>query len=429
MNEKDVPTGRWARLSRVARVGARSGLAMLGNGAGTAAAEQALELLGSLRGLAAKVGQMASYVDGIVPEEQREAYERVLSGLQRATASSPFSKVCELIERDLGASVAELFAELDPEPMASASIGQVHRARLHDGSEVAVKVQHPGIEAAIETDLSSAGMLVGIVARVAPSGMNTREIHDEVAQHFREELDYRLEAERQRAFAQFHAGDVQIHVPRVFESHSSRRVLTSELVRGSDFAAILQLTAAERREYARVLWRFVFKTMLVEGLFNADPHPGNYLFHPQGRVTFLDFGCVQRLDPGMLTAARIMHAAAIRGDEAEFKRAAAEGCRTRPGPYEADLLEYLWRCYAPVRSAEFHLTREYVAEIVRSTQDMKRHMLSRASNVTPVPRGVVLTNRLQFGFYSVLARLDVDVDYAEVDREILRAVASRSRAS
>src|SRR5262245_55379330 len=100
--ERDLPTGRWARLSRVARVGARSGLAMVGGGDGSAAAEQALELLGNLRGLAAKVGQMASYVDGMVPEEQREAYERVLSGLQRATPNSPFPSVRELIERELG---------------------------------------------------------------------------------------------------------------------------------------------------------------------------------------------------------------------------------------------------------------------------------------------------------------------------------------
>jgi predicted unusual protein kinase regulating ubiquinone biosynthesis (AarF/ABC1/UbiB family) len=403
----------------VARVGARSGLALIGGGDGSAAAEQALELLGNLRGLAAKIGQMASYVDGIVPEEQREAYERVLSGLQRATPSSPFPKVRAVIERELGASLEQMFAEFDAVPMASASIGQVHRARLPDGSEVAVKVQHPGIEAAIETDLSSAGTLVGFVSRVVPSGMNAREIHDEVARHFREELDYRLEAERQALFARFHAGDAQIHVPRVIESHSSRRVMTSELVRGLSFDAACQLPETQRRVFAEVLWRFVFKAMLVEGLFNADPHPGNYLFHEDGRITFLDFGCVQQLDPGMLIAARTMHAAAMGGDGDRFRRAAAQGCRTRPGPYETDLLDYLWHCYEPLRSAPFHLTRDYVVGVVRATQHMKRHMLSKNSNVTPVPSGVVLANRLQFGFYSVLARLDVSVDYAAVDRAVL----------
>jgi predicted unusual protein kinase regulating ubiquinone biosynthesis (AarF/ABC1/UbiB family) len=284
---------------------------MLGGVDGTAAAEQALDLLGNLRGLAAKVGQMASYVDGIVPDEQRETYERVLSGLQRATPSSPFSKVRAVIESELGQPLDHAFAEFDEAPMASASIGQVHRARLHDGNEVAVKVQHPGIEAAIETDLSSAGTMVSFVSRMVPSALNARDVHVEIAQAFREELDYRLEVQRQTTFARFFANDPQIHVPRVFESHSSRRVMTSELVRGLHFDAVTAFPEAQRRAYASVLWRFVFQAILVEGLFNADPHPGNYLFHEDGRITFLDFGCVQRLEPVMLGSARIMHAAAI----------------------------------------------------------------------------------------------------------------------
>jgi predicted unusual protein kinase regulating ubiquinone biosynthesis (AarF/ABC1/UbiB family) len=420
--ERDVPVGRWARLSRAARVGARSGLALIGGSDGSAAAEQALELLGNLRGLAAKAGQMASYIDGIVPEEQREAYERILSGLQRATPSSPFPKVRSVIESELGSSLEQAFAEFDEAPLASASIGQVHRARLHDGAEVAVKVQHPGIEAAIETDLSSAGTLVSFVSRMVPSALNVRDIHVELAQKFRDELDYRLEAERQTWFARFFAGDPQIRVPAIIASHSARRVMTSELVRGFDFETATQRTAAEREHFARVLWRFVFTSMLIEGAFNADPHPGNYLFHEDGRITFLDFGCVQQLDPLMLIAARAMHASAIVGDSEGFRRAAAKGCRTRPGPYETDLLDYLWYCYEPLLSTPYHLQRGYVADVVRSTQRMKRHMFSKDSNLTPVPSDVVLANRLQFGFYSVLARLDVAVDYVGIDREILAAL-------
>jgi hypothetical protein len=313
----------------------------------------------------------------------------------------------------------QLFAELEPEPFASASIGQVHRARLHDGTEVAVKVQHPGIEKAVEVDLSSAGSMIGFASRLVPSALNVREIHAEIAQSFRDELDYRLEAERQTTFASFFEGEPQIHVPAVHASHSSRRVLTSELVRGLSFEEVTQLPEERRRHYAEVLWRFVFKAILGEGLFNADPHPGNYIFHEDGRITFLDFGCVQRLDPIMLESAREMHAAAVDGQLARFRAAAAHGCRTRPGPYESELLDYLWYCYAPVRSAPFRIDSTYVADVVRSTQKLKKHMLSKRANITPVPPGIILTNRLQFGFYSVLARLDCAVDYAALDREIL----------
>jgi len=280
-------------------------------------------------------------------------------------------------------------------------------------------VQHPGIEAAVEADLGSAGSLVGFVSRVLPSGMNTRELHEEIAQSFRDELDYRLEAQRQTRFARFYAGDPSIHIPRVFESHSSLRVLTSEFVSGLDFDTVSRLPEARRHGYASVLYRFVFKAILVEGLFNADPHPGNYIFHEDGRVTFLDFGCVQQLEAGMLQAARQMHSCAVAGDVTGFRAAAARGCRTRPGPYESDLLDYLWYCYEPLRHSPFRFERAYVADVVRSTQNMKRHMLSKASNVTPVPRGIILTNRLQFGFYSVLARLDVAVDYVAIERDIL----------
>lgn len=419
VSDKKVPTGRLARLSQMARVGARSGLSWLGGGDGNAAAEQALELLGNLRGLAAKAGQMASYVDGIVPVAQRETYERVLKGLQAATATSTFTQVRAVIERELATSLSELFAEFDEAPMASASIGQVHRARLHDGLEVAVKVQHPGIEAAFETDLSSAGIFASFASVLGPHGVNARALHDEVAERLREELDYRLEAERQTSFAGFHAGDALIHVPRVVASHSSRRVLTSELVRGHDFAYAERAPEPLRRQYAEQLWRFVFRAVLVHGAFNADPHPGNYLFHPDGRVTFLDFGSVQLLAPEQLAASRSMHAAAVSGDEAAFRPAASRLSCTIPGPFESDLLRYLWRCFDPLKSSPYTMTREYVTEIVQSTRGMKRHMFDKRSNVTPPPSGLLLLNRLQFGFFSVLARLAVPADYAAIDRALL----------
>jgi predicted unusual protein kinase regulating ubiquinone biosynthesis (AarF/ABC1/UbiB family) len=419
VDDRQLPTKRLSRLAQMARVGARSGLSLLGKGDGSAAAEHAAQLLGNLRGLAAKVGQMASYVDGLVPPEQSAAYARALAGLQSATPSSPFAEVRALLEAELGAGLAERFASFEERPFASASIGQVHRARLHDGREVAVKVQHPGIAAALEADLGSGGAIASMISMFGPRTLSPEAMFREISARFREELDYALEARRQTQFRSLYAGDPLIHIPQIVESHSSRRVMTSEFVRGLDFEAATRTSAAARRGYAEVLWRFVFSNILVHRLFNADPHPGNYLFHEDGRVTFLDFGCMQELPADYVAAVRDMHRAALRGDEASFRAALRTSLSTVPGAYEDHLSRYLWRCYAPITRSPYHMERAYVSEVVRSIFEMKQHMMNKRSNPTPIPAGVLLLNRLQFGFYSVLARLDVDADYARVDRSIL----------
>ncbi len=422
--ERVLPTKRLRRLQEMARVGARSGLALLGGGDGAKAAQHAADLLGNLRGLAAKVGQMASYVDGLIPDGQSAAYARFLSSLQASAPSSPFAEVRNLLEHELAASVEERFAAFEEAPFASASIGQVHRARMHDRREVAVKIQHPGIADALEADLSSAGVVASLVSALTPKGVQADAIYQEIAARFREELDYELEARRQSEFRELFAGDPRIHVPRIFATHSSRRVLTSELVRGLDFNAAIGTDLLVRRAYAQVLWRFVFTSILAHGQFNADPHPGNYLFHSDGRVTFLDFGCIQKLPAAYVEAMRGMHKAALNCDEAAFHEAARAGLNTVAGAYEEALLAYLWRCYEPLRRSPYRIERKYVAEVVRGIQGVKQHMMKKSSNPTPTPPGVMLLNRLQFGFYSVLARLQVDVDYAKVDREILSGLGS-----
>ncbi|HTV17801.1 MAG TPA: AarF/UbiB family protein, partial [Polyangiaceae bacterium] len=226
------PTHRLARLLRLAEVGARSGGALLYQRGADAAARRAAEVLGNLRGLAAKVGQMASYVDGFVPEAQREHYQRALAQLQAAAPRSSPEAARALVERELGRSLEALFATWEPEPFASASIGQVHRAVLHDGRAVAVKVQHPGIEAAVESDLSNIGLIEGLVSGFGPKSLNAHEVYAVIRDRFREELDYRLEASQIAFFADLHRDDRQIHIPGVIASHSGQRVLSTELCTG-----------------------------------------------------------------------------------------------------------------------------------------------------------------------------------------------------
>ncbi|MES1176510.1 MAG: AarF/ABC1/UbiB kinase family protein [Myxococcales bacterium] len=421
-DDRKIPEGRVGRFVRLAGLGARTSASLLFSKGGENAAERAAEVLGTLRGVAAKVGQMASYVDGIVPEGQREAYETALRKLREQAPTSSSAEIRALVERELGAPIDELFRDWEDEPVASASIGQVHRARLSDGRIVAVKVQHTGIARAMESDLENVGMLESVIGTVVGKGVNSRGLLEEVKTRFREELDYALEARRQQEFAALFAGDPQIFVPRVISERSSARVLTSEFVSGWSLDAAAQRSESERRAYAEALWRFVFKGNLVGGMFNADPHPGNYIFQPEGRIAFLDFGCVQPIHGGRLGPARALHRAAVGRDEAEFAQQVRVIMETRGGLYEDLAIAYSRRCFEPLFASPFRITREYVRAVVTEIGTMKQVMFKKGANFVPLPQGMVFMNRLQFGFYSVLARLDVEVDYAAVERAFMANV-------
>ncbi|MFO0573581.1 MAG: AarF/ABC1/UbiB kinase family protein [Polyangia bacterium] len=442
-NERKLPEGRLGRLTRLAGLGARTGASLLlRRDAGARAAEQAAEVLGTLRGLAAKVGQMASYVDGMVPDAYREAYETALGGLRSAAPTSPPAQIRALVEDELKAPIDTLFAEWDDTPLASASIGQVHRARLPQvlgkalgdargsgdglggslgGSWVAVKVQHPGITSALESDLDNAGIIQGLVATVGPRHLHSDRIFEEVKQRFREELDYTLEAERQEHFVRLHRGDPHIDIPEVVRPRSGRRVLTTVLKTGTSLEAACAAPEALRRRYAETLWRFVFKGNLVGGMFNADPHPGNYLFQPDGRIAFLDFGCVQPISDEHRAAARAAHHAALRRDDAGFRASMQRMLGTSGGTYERAMLDYLRHCFEPLFASPFRLSRAYAKSLVERVVEMKKVMLDKDAGYVPPAEGLLFMNRLQFGFFSVLARLvgDLEVDYAALERAFL----------
>jgi predicted unusual protein kinase regulating ubiquinone biosynthesis (AarF/ABC1/UbiB family) len=419
-SERKVPTGRFGRLARLAGAGLRAGAgAALAPGDAATAIEVA-RALGTLRGLAAKLGQMAGYVDGLVPEGQRPAYEAAMKGLQRAAPPSPYAEVRALVEAELGAPPERAFAAFDEAPFASASLGQVHRARLRSGEDVAVKVQHPGVERALESDLANTAILEGLAALGGAKRGPAKAMAAEVRKRFLEELDYGLEAASQARFAAFFAGEPRVRVPRVFAEHSSRRVLTSEYVAGLDFDAACAAPEPERAAWCETLWRFVFKGSIVLGSFNADPHPGNYLFHPGGAVTFLDFGCVQPLPPERRPRGLAVHQAALRGDEAGFRQAVQRLLEAPSGPYAEAAADYTRRCFEPVFGSPYRLTRAYAASLfadVRALAGVARKHLPEGH--APIPPEVLFLNRLQFGFYSVLARLDARVDYRAVEKSFL----------
>ncbi len=426
MDERKLPKGRLGRLARLAGTGARTAGALLLKREAEVDALKTAAVLGQLRGLAAKVGQMASYVDGVIPEQHRDAYEGAMSKLQAATSTSSPAAIRALVENELEGPLDQHFAEFDETPIASASIGQVHRARLPDGREVAVKIQHPGIAEAMEADLHNAGLIEVALSALGTRRFESRRLLQEVRQRFREELDYALEADRQRTFARIHAEDPEIHIPGVVDACSTARVLTTEFVHGRRFDEACAAPHDDRSRWCETLWRFVYKANLVGGLFNADPHPGNYLFQDDGHVAFLDFGCVQPLEPARRLNAAHMHSAAHRGDRAAFHQAARDMLHLRGGRYEARALEYVDACFRTLFESPFHITREYSAGLVQGFKDMAfEFRKGTGDEFVPLPPGILFINRLQFGFYSVLARLDAAADYRQVEQSFIGEALGR----
>ena len=413
-------------MARLAALGLKTGAgAVLGRGDdGKAAADRAADVLGTMRGLAAKVGQMASYVDGLVPESKRDAFEMSLKVLRAQAPRSSAAQIRAVIEEELGAPIDRLFVSFDDEPIASASIGQVHRARLPEdvmgGIEVAVKVQHPGIRKAVDSDLANAGILEGMGAMLGARRFDSKTHLEIIRTRFREELDYALEGERIVAFRRLHEGDATIVIPRLVPERSAASVLSTELVRGRALEDVVGESEAARRAWAETLWRYVFKGNLVGGMFNADPHPGNYLFQDDGKIAFLDYGCVQVIPEKRRPNAQGIHRAAVAKDEAEFARYVTLLLDARPGRLESLSREYSRLCFEPLFASPYRITRAYAASLVEAMKSMANAARKMPdAEVFAMPGEMLFMNRLQFGFYSVLARLDVEVDYAAVEAEFL----------
>ena len=419
MADGKLEKGRFKRLRKLAGVGLRAGAdAVMGREG--AAAEHAAEVLGNLRGVAAKVGQMAGYVDGVVPEAQRENYEKWMKRLLDQAPTSDPDEIRAQLQDQLGRSMHEAFASFDPTPVASASIGQVHRATLPDGRTVAVKVQHPGVDEAMKADLENSGLLEQSFRMFAGSKFESKRIAAEIRQRFAEELDYELEASRQQILIDIHAGDPGICIPALVPSHCAAKVLTMEWVEGVGFSEACQADEDARRRWAEVMWRFAYKSILVGGHFNADPHPGNYKFHADGRVTFLDHGCVQESDlRKRREGVAVHHSACVRDTEA-FERASREMLNLRGGSFERAALDYMYEAFKPQMQSPYRIERRYVAGLAdRFKQIFDVARKSKDDSYVPFEEGVFFLNRLQFGFYSVLARLNVEVDYATAELAFL----------
>jgi len=381
-------------------------------------AQQVADELGHMKGALMKLGQMASYLDDGLPEPLRLA----LSQLQNNAPPMSEALSIETVERELAGAIDELFVEFDPTPIAAASIGQVHRALLRDPSTgieraVAVKVQYPGVADAIVADLKNADLL-GTLLRQGFGGLDPAEMVDEIKLRIAEETDYELEARNQQGFADYYRGHPFIRIPAVVPELSTRSVLTTDLVEGFGWSELLQRPQAERDRAGEVIFRFVFRSLYRMGAFNGDPHPGNYIFHDDGTVTFLDFGLVKHFSPEeMATFGSMVKAAAVDHDDAEFRSILERAGMLQPdAPVTTEAVgEYFSHFYDTVRTdAEMTWTREYANSIVRHTFDRT----SPISQYATVPRAFVFIQRINLGLYALLGELGARGNYRRIASEL-----------
>lgn len=383
-------------------------------------AERYADVLSRSKGVLMKVGQIVSFVDlsATVDSTYGEVYRTALASLQSEAEPMDPELVAAVIERELGRGPEELFAELSPTPIAAASIGQVHVARLFDGTEVAVKVQYPGVADAIGDDLANTELLltfVKIAMGVVPQFRNfdVRAFADEITERFNEELDYSAELAYQREFAEQYRGHPFIRVPEVFPELSTGRVLTMKMVHGRRWTEAVAADQALRDRWGEVVYRFFFGSLARFGMFNADPHPGNYLFHDDGTVTFLDFGCVKRMTPTLQRGMWDQVVAALDNDAERLLRVFIEYGFTRAdSPPPADkLLAWYRENFAPLCLPQpMTFTPEFVVELLGQMANMDKDVMRHVT----VPKDFVFTNRLFIGLYSVLAALRGTADWRAI---------------
>jgi predicted unusual protein kinase regulating ubiquinone biosynthesis (AarF/ABC1/UbiB family) len=393
------------------------------------AAEAMLKTLGEMKGLPLKLGQMASYIDGIVPPGYEDKVQRALKKLQDKAPPLSAEAAEQMVKQELGAPPEEVFAKWEREPFAAASIGQVHRATTKSGEDVAVKVQYPGIDKAIENDLKSISLLEQMMSPVSRK-LNAKQTLDEIRTVFMDELNYSREAEMADLFRRLNAGDADVHVPRVFHSLTTKRVITTELAHGVGYQDFCEHGDQEARNRAgQTIWRFTFRSMLKYGVLYADPHPGNYRFAPDGRVTFLDFGCVKQLSPEMVAGMKRYMIAAMDADWHEFDRACVEVLGYDPDDESWDLYRsYTMQLLMPLVSkgvwvCSHENARETVQYLTRGIKELVRKdgaALPTIPHVPKMPQEFTFVNRLQWGLSSVLAGLRSEAAFRDMSEPWIR---------
>jgi predicted unusual protein kinase regulating ubiquinone biosynthesis (AarF/ABC1/UbiB family) len=431
-----IPTSRLGRSARLGGLAGRQAVKQAGTRAANVgrgeegrrralekrhieAAEQIVTALGSMKGAAMKIGQVASFLDvGLVPEEYREEFQRKLGALRDAAPNVRFDDMRKVMEEEWGEKLDRVFSDFDSEPVAAASIGQVYRGVLDDGRAVAVKVQYPGVAAAVRADMQNLGMILRLMKRVAP-GLDAQAIGQEIRSRIEEELDYELEATNQRAMARVYRRHPFITVPGVVAELSGERVLVMDWVDGKPFDDVKALDQDMRDRVGEIVFRFFFGSMYRHRQFSGDPHPGNFLLQDDGSMAFLDFGLFKRLPDSVLQLEIDAQRAGVEGDAERLKEIfVGAGFLRDPDRFSAEGLLDQFRdsTWWYTEDEEVQLEPEIATAIAIEMSDPRSQHFGQMRHET-LPADHLFGRRMEVLTLAVLSQLRARANWHRIVRE------------
>ncbi len=380
------------------------------------AAEQLFTVLGELKGGAMKFGQALSVMEAAIPEEFGEHYREALTKLQAAAPPMPTATVHRVLDVQLGTQWRQRFQSFDDTPAASASIGQVHKAVWSDGRVVAVKVQYPGADEALRADLKTLSRMTGLIATVIP-GADVKPILAEITERTEEELDYRNEARNQRAFAKAFEGHPHIVVPKVVAG--APKVIVTEWLDGTPVSKIIAEGAADpegsyelRNRVAGLMGEFHFSSPEIAGLLHADPHPGNFMMLPDGRLAVIDFGACAPLPDGFPKILGQILGLAVEERFDELTQVLYDNGWIIPGRTvtHREIADFLRPFTDPIRTESFHFTRRWMQRVAGKATDITSAEM-KTSRAMQLPAEHVMIFRVLGGSVGILAQLDAELPF------------------